>query len=73
MKPIKSVKLLPNVITAANLFCGFLAIVVIARAMAVQPGAADYMLQVKTLLNDACKYIVFAMIFDALDRMTSDA
>jgi len=67
MKPIKSVKLLPNIITAANLFCGFLSIIVVSRAMSLATSSENYLLEVTELLNHACNYILLAMVFDALD------
>jgi CDP-diacylglycerol--serine O-phosphatidyltransferase len=76
VKPIKSVKLLPNIITAANLFCGFLSMILVARALGtpVPHGALagsieyiDYIDTVTGFLYHACQYILFAMVFDALD------
>lgn len=55
---MKRIHVLPNLITSANAFCGFLAIIKVTRALSEQ--------EPEFLLHGAW-YIFLAMVFDALD------
>jgi CDP-diacylglycerol--serine O-phosphatidyltransferase len=55
---MKKITVLPNLITTANLFCGFLSVIKVTRALS--ENNPDFLL-------DGAWYIFLAMLFDALD------